>query len=152
MTDSEYENVELEIIRFVGNLCHLCEKAPLTLESLQPCIPAPMQLASQNQYTDFYTAPPFRISATETVTELDARIVSGDRRRVGLLALDISGSELTAEDVKEHFPSLVVSAMPRGDSIHEKIYYRALVPWGKLSFGFNQMFPHYLNSIVFDPA
>jgi hypothetical protein len=68
------------------------------------------------------------------------------------LALELSGTCLRLDELRERFGELQIIQAPRGHSLEETTVHSAKQPWGILTFGFKEAAPDCLARITFRRA
>jgi hypothetical protein len=86
------------------------------------------------------------------IDKVDLRIGNGPTSFPGFLVLDVSGPCITLAQVRSHYSDLLITGAPRGHSLDEATWHSAMLPWGKLSFGFAERNRACLARIAFDPT
>jgi len=96
-----------------------------------------------------YEGGPVRLSDQIKLEKIELRVGHADG--IGkLMTLDISGACITFKDVYMHYPNIVLSEIPRGNSFNEATFYSFQQPHEKLSFGFKENNPECLSMVVFN--
>ena len=86
------------------------------------------------------------------IDKIDLRIGNAATSFRGFLVLTVSGPCIALAQVRSHYGDLLITGVPRGDSLDEATWHSATLPWGKLSFGFAERNPACLTRIAFEPA
>lgn len=71
---------------------------------------------------------------------------------VGFIVVDLEGTCIDYRAVNSHYQGLHITGVPRGGSLNEAITHAAILPWGKLSFGFARRNPDCLAWITVEPS
>ncbi|MDR3323275.1 MAG: hypothetical protein LBS89_03630 [Zoogloeaceae bacterium] len=86
------------------------------------------------------------------VEEVELRVFekTGEPTRL-ILDFGDDASCFTLDRVKQTYPVLVITDMPRGRSLEEETNFSTQQSWGRISFGFKERRPDCLSSITFIP-
>jgi len=82
-----------------------------------------------------------------THVELRTSLQSAER---GLVVLNVSGACIDKDLMRQHYPDVALSNVPRGRSMNEQTGFATQQPWGKLSFGFKESNRDCLARVVID--
>ncbi|MFP5394105.1 MAG: hypothetical protein ACLGI6_21620 [Gammaproteobacteria bacterium] len=85
------------------------------------------------------------------VTLIDLR-VNRDNIHPGFLVLRVGDGCVPVADVRQRYPDIRITDVPRGRSLDEVTSYSVHQPWGKLSFSFKVRSPDCLAGVSFDPV
>jgi len=119
-----------------------------TLDTIRQIFPIEFSQRSDNGYFSFYEGGPFRL-ADQIAIETVHLIISKEDDSGGDIGLDIGHDTpcITLDEVRAHYPDIVVTSAPRGHSLDEKTHWTIRLPWGRLIFGFKERNPDCLASI-----
>jgi len=130
-----------QIIEILG------DQPSLSPDKIKQVLPTDFSKRRRSAYTSFYDGGPLYLADQINIEAIDLRVRLMNEAQ-GLIALEISGFCVTLEQVRVHYPDLVLTDIPRGRSLDEKTYWTAYLPWGELSFGFKERNPDCLASVV----
>ncbi|MCC8397430.1 hypothetical protein LJ656_33240 [Paraburkholderia sp. MMS20-SJTR3] len=107
--------------------------------------------AIPNTAFEFYVGGPIGLLDGIVIGNVDLRI----RREPGhpgfLVLNQFSGACISLATVRAHYGNLKMTDYPRGRSAYETAAFSAILPWGKLSFGFLERNLGCLEGISFAP-
>ncbi|MDR2259353.1 MAG: hypothetical protein LBE06_00125 [Azoarcus sp.] len=87
--------------------------------------------------------------------EVEVRITerAGRTGETVRLILDLADEAacFTFERIKQSYPDLALTSIPRTQSLEDQAYFSSKQPWGRLSLGFKEKRPNCLSSIIFIP-
>jgi len=93
---------------------------------------------------------PVRLADGIVIENIDLR-VRPQESHPGFLAVDLIGTCISLDTVRAHYGTLAITDYPRGRSLDEVTSFTAILPWGRLSFGFSERNPGCLSEICFAP-
>jgi len=117
----------------------LIEHPSYTLDTIEQVLPIEFSKNGDNGSFAFHEGGPFGLLDQVVVKKatLAIRHASGESRLIGL-NLDPSGTCVTLDDVRAHYPNIEIIGGPRGHSLDEKTHWAVEYSWGRLSFGFKE--------------
>jgi hypothetical protein len=99
----------------------------------------------------FFEGTPVRLADGAELARIDLRI-KREGAHPGFLVLELKGRCVPLAEVRQHYPALEITGVPRGRSLDESTSHTATLGWGRLSFGFTERNPDCLTFVAFDPA
>ncbi len=99
----------------------------------------------------FFEGTPVRLADGTELARIDLRI-KREGAHPGFLVLELKGRCVPLAEVRQHYPALQITDVPRGRSLDESTSHTATLGWGRLSFGFAERNPGCLAFVAFDPA
>ena len=103
-----------------------------------------------NDQLHSYQSKPIELTDGVIISTVDLRL-----KRVGkdsgFLVLDIGGNCITTSQLMVKYDYLRITGTPSGHSLLGETSYSQDMPWGRLSFGFEEKNPNCLADVAFDP-
>ena len=135
-----------QVIDYLGN--HF----PLRLEKIEQIFQSTFsKLSASNQYFTFWEGNGGSLQEGVYVPRIVLGLRNDDIRYPGILTLNVSGTCVKLDEIKNKYGELTVVGLPRGRSEDEETKYEAQAPWGKLVFGFAERNPDCLSSVGLGP-
>jgi hypothetical protein len=130
----------------------LARQTPFTKDKVESALPLAFTVAVDdgNDAFQFWEGGRVQLGDGSSITKVDLRVKRAGGHP-GFLGLDIGGTCVTLDQVREHFDKLEITAVPRGRSPDEQTYYTSSREWGNLSFGFAESNSNCLAKVIFDP-
>lgn len=130
----------------------LAEQIPLTRQKVETVLQTTLRESDNtgNDVFQFYESPPVELKDGVVIRTVDLRIKRAGAHP-GFMVLEMEGSCVTLDQIRQHYGDVPITSSPRGSSLHEKTHYTATLPWGTLAFGFLERNPGCLASIALKP-
>ena len=130
----------------------LARQSPFTKEKVETALGVELVAPEDagNEFFAFYRQSRELALASGALHAIDLRVQRGGGP--GFLLVHLRGACIALEAVREHYPVLHITDMPRGRSLDEATTYSSTDRWGKLSFMFGERDPACLARIAFAPA
>jgi len=135
-----------QVVDYLGN--HL----PLRLEKIEQLFQSKFsKLDASNQYFTFWEGDGGSLQGGVTAPRIVLGLRNNDIKDPGMLTLNLSGTCVKLDEIKNKYGELTIVGVPRGRSEDEETKYEAQAPWGKLVFGFAERNPDCLSSVGLGP-
>jgi hypothetical protein len=139
-----------EFWSFIDAIAH---SLPFRKDKLERLLDARLERESENAYFTMYSMVrrgkgphPLRITA------IDLRVKTGDPGHPGFLVLEIAGPQVSASDLRKHYPDHSFTPPPPGNLADDPEYtVGTKEPWGTLMFGVSSK-TNLVKSISFHPG
>lgn len=129
----------------------LTRRIPFTKAGVEAFLGVALRETEQsNPHFQFFDGPEVALDQGVVIAALDLRIKRKGGHS-GFLVLELAGPCITLPQVRSYYHQLELTQIPRGRSLDETTVHSAMLPWGKLSFGFREKNPDCLAMVVFDP-
>lgn len=109
------------------------------------------EVEHSNEYFQMYKGRPVQLAGGTVITSIDLRLPKAPSGNPGLLSLNLEGSCINYSQVKQLFPTLVITSTPRGGSLEEATAHTSTSIWGKVIFGFREKRPDCVGYVTFRP-
>ncbi|WP_256260098.1 hypothetical protein [Burkholderia ubonensis] len=103
-----------------------------------------------NDVFQFFKSTPVTLTDGVVIKNVDLR-VKRQGAHPGFMVLELGGQCVGLDAVRGRYSHLEITDVPRGRSLDEATTHSAQLPWGQLSFGFEERNPACLASVSFKP-
>jgi len=118
-------------------------------DRLRQVLPVEFSEHRRSAYSSFYDGGPLGLGGKIDIKAVFLR-VRNENETQGMVSLYLNGTCVALDEVRAHYPGVIITGTPRGHSLDEETYWSIWRPWGKLSFGFKERNPKCLASVVLD--
>jgi hypothetical protein len=133
-----------------GLIVQLQSSAPFRKAKVEALLGSHFHLKSENEYFTFWTGHPIRLGDGSQLGELDLRLSKLEAKK-GFLAFQVTGRCVSPAELRERYPDLELTDVPRGRSHDEETSFSVVSGGVRLGFGFKERNPDCLSSVVLDP-
>ncbi|PCE34064.1 hypothetical protein [Burkholderia ubonensis] len=103
-----------------------------------------------NDVFQFFKSTPVTLSDGVVIKSVDLRI-KRQGEHPGFMVLELGGPCVGLDAVRGRYGHLEITDVPRGRSLDEATTHSAQLPWGQLSFSFEERNPACVASVSFKP-
>lgn len=96
------------------------------------------EIQKSNEFFQFYSGQELALAGSISIVNIDLRLPRPTAARAGMLLLHVAGDCISLPQVKQRFPTLEITGVPRGRSLEEATTYTASTAWGEIDFGFQE--------------
>ncbi|MGL4861074.1 MAG: hypothetical protein ACRC5A_15360 [Enterobacteriaceae bacterium] len=110
----------------------------------------PLILQNENEYYTIYESEGFPLTDEVSVEKTHLRRKGAPDYEMILFIINLAGKGITLQEIKQHYPKLSITDIPRGRSIYEVTSYSSEPDQhGRvISFNFEERSPEQLKSVV----
>lgn len=130
----------------------LVRTVPFTRQRVADVLDMTLTLRSDNEYMTQYRGKRMLLADDVIIIDVDLRVAKPEHPHPGFLIIYTGGTCVTLKNIKEQYPVVNLTDIPRGRSDDEKTTYTAINDWGKLHFMFTQQTEDCLAGISLEPT
>lgn len=122
----------------------------VSADALQPLLPGPLNIYKENHYFSFYHSSEFTLLDGTKLKNLNLRVNKKENNKPFIFYVDVSDRCIKLEEVRKHYPSLVITETPQGHSSEDVTGYSS-VPDEKgqvVTFSFAENKAECLSSVI----
>jgi len=106
-------------------------------ESIESLLQMELTETSNTPQLVIYQGSGFSLADELSLESIELRIQPSNSG-FGLLVLELSGRCVSIGEIRQHYPEVRITQVPRGRSKNERTVHSIDLAWGRLSFGFRE--------------
>ena len=124
---------------------------PLTKDKIESLLGARLSLHDENEYVRFWRSPVVKLKDGSTLEGIDFRSSKDNADDGGYIRFHLRGRCVLLETLRDLYPGLVLTDVPRGRTADEETTYLATVDGVRIGLGFKESDPDCLYTVVVEP-